>query len=195
MGYFLSGIYLYSKYNLFRTYVCYKNWSDKNIRIFVRYFVKQATFRNTPLSIDLSVYLLSKIQLVNAHAIEHLLCLHNIMKYWFLNTHQAAEVWMNCLSAHLGMLPFTMCNISYIYSWAIKTQHPNEHQYLKDILNILSQRISGDFMNTKGRHHIGFIRFHVKCPNVYTHANFPTVVKKAFSESTFAGKAWLQYQR
>ena len=58
----------------------------------------------------------------------------------------------------------------------MKTQHPNVHQYLKDILNILSQRISCDFMNTKGRHDIGFISFNVKCPNVYTHAHFPTVV-------------------
>ena len=64
----------------------------------------------------------------------------------------------------------------------MKTQHPNVHQYLKDILNILSHRISGDFMNTKSRHHIGFISFNVKCPNVYTHAHFQTVVKKAFSE-------------
>ena len=60
----------------------------------------------------------------------------------------------------------------------MKTQHPNVHQYLKDILNILSQRISGDFMNTKDRHHIGFITFNVKCPNVYTHAHFPTEVIK-----------------
>ena len=29
----------------------------------------------------------------------------------------------------------------------MKTQHPNVHQYLKDILKILSQRISGDFIN------------------------------------------------
>ena len=63
----------------------------------------------------------------------------------------------------------------YIYSRAMKTQHPNVHQYLKDILNILSQRISGDFMNTKDRHHIGFISFNVKGPNVYTHAHFLTV--------------------
>ena len=58
----------------------------------------------------------------------------------------------------------------------MKTQHPNVHQYLKDILKILSQRISGDFMNTKDRHHICFISFNVECPNVYTHAHFPTVV-------------------
>ena len=45
-----------------------------------------------------------------------------------------------------------------LYSWAMKTQHPNVHQYLKDIFNILSQRISGDFMNTKDRQHIGFKR-------------------------------------
>ena len=64
----------------------------------------------------------------------------------------------------------------YIYSRAMKTQHQNVHQYLKDILNILSQRISGDFMNTKEKHHIGMISFNVKCLNVYTHARFPTVV-------------------
>ena len=59
----------------------------------------------------------------------------------------------------------------------MKTQPPNVQQYLKDILNILSLRISGDFMNTKGRHHIVFISFYMKCPNVYTHAHFPIVVK------------------
>ena len=41
----------------------------------------------------------------------------------------------------------------YIYSRAMKTQHQNVHQYLKDILKILSQRISGNFMNTKDKHH------------------------------------------
>ena len=46
------------------------------------------------------------------------------------------------------------------------------HLYLKDILNILSQRISGDFMKTKYRHHIDFISFNVKGLNVYTHAQF-----------------------
>ena len=59
----------------------------------------------------------------------------------------------------------------------MKTQHPNIHQYLKDILNKLSQRISGDFMNTKDRHYIDFISLNVKCPNVYTHAHFQTVLK------------------
>ena len=59
----------------------------------------------------------------------------------------------------------------------MKTQHPNVHQYLKDISNILSQIICGDFMNTKNRHHIDFISFNVICPNVYTHAHIPTVVK------------------
>ena len=58
----------------------------------------------------------------------------------------------------------------------MKTQHPTVHQYLKDTLNILLQRISGDFMNTKERHHTGFITFNVKYPNVYTHAYFTTVV-------------------
>ena len=59
----------------------------------------------------------------------------------------------------------------------MKTQHPNVHQYLKDISNILSQRISCDFMNTEDRYHIDFISFNVKFPNIYTHAHFPTVVK------------------
>ena len=58
----------------------------------------------------------------------------------------------------------------------MKTQHLTEHRYLKDILNLRAQRISGDFVNTKDRHHIAFISFNVKCPNVYTHARFPTVV-------------------
>ena len=66
---------------------------------------------------------------------------------------------------------------SQIYSRAMKTQHPNVHQYVKDILNILSQRISREFMKTKDRHHIDFISVNVKCPNVYTHAHIPTVVK------------------
>ena len=65
-------------------------------------------------------------------------------------------------------------NVICIYPRAMKTQHPNVHQYLTDIWNILSQRISGDFINTKDRHHFGFITFNVKCPNVYTHAHFPT---------------------
>ena len=58
----------------------------------------------------------------------------------------------------------------------MKTQHQTVHQYLKDTLNILSHRISGDFMNTKEGHHTGFISFNVKYPNVYTHAYFTTVV-------------------
>ena len=66
--------------------------------------------------------------------------------------------------------------VRQIYSRAMKTQHPNIHQYLKDILNILSQRISDDFTNTIDRHDIDFIRFSMKCSNVYTHAHFPTVV-------------------
>ena len=32
-------------------------------------------------------------------------------------------------------------------------------------------------MNTKDKHYIDFNSFDVKCPNVYTHAHFPTVVK------------------
>ena len=42
---------------------------------------------------------------------------------------------------------------------------PKCTSYLKDILNILSQRISGDFMNTKDKDRIGFITFNVKCQN------------------------------
>ena len=64
-----------------------------------------------------------------------------------------------------------------IYSQAMKTQHPNVHQYLNDILNILSSRISGDLMNTKDRHHIDFTSFNVDFPNVSTHVHFQTVVK------------------
>ena len=59
----------------------------------------------------------------------------------------------------------------------MKTQHPNVHQYRKDNLNIPSQRISGDFKNTNDRHYIDFISLKVNCPNVYTHALFPPVVK------------------
>ena len=57
----------------------------------------------------------------------------------------------------------------------MKTQHQNVHQYLKDLLSILSQRISGDFMNTKDRNHIDFFSFNVKYLNVYTHAHFPII--------------------
>ena len=59
----------------------------------------------------------------------------------------------------------------------MKTQHPNVHQYFKDILNIILQRTSGDFMNTKDGQHIGFISFYVKCSNVYKHAHIPTVLE------------------
>ena len=59
----------------------------------------------------------------------------------------------------------------------MKTQHRNVHQYLQDIFNILSSRISGDVMNTKDRHHINFISFNVKYPNVSSHVHFQTVVK------------------
>ena len=60
----------------------------------------------------------------------------------------------------------------------MKTQHPNVHQYFKDILDIHSQRILGDFMNTKDRRHIDYINlsFKVECPNVYTHAHIRIVV-------------------
>ena len=50
----------------------------------------------------------------------------------------------------------------HIYSRAMKMQHLNVQRYLKDILNILSQRISGDFMSTNDRHDIGFISFNVR---------------------------------
>ena len=39
----------------------------------------------------------------------------------------------------------------------MKTQHPNVQQYGKDKLNLLLQRMSGDFMNTKDRHDIGLL--------------------------------------
>ena len=65
----------------------------------------------------------------------------------------------------------------------MKTQHPNILQYLKDILNILSQRISGVFKNTKNTYDIDFITCRVKIPNVYTHAHIPNVLKLALSES------------
>ena len=68
-------------------------------------------------------------------------------------------------------------NYYHIYSRAMKTQHPNVHQYLNDILNLLKQKTSDVSMNTKDRHYIDFIRFNMKCPNVYTHAHFPTTVK------------------
>ena len=38
----------------------------------------------------------------------------------------------------------------------------------------LKQTISGDSMNTIDRHHIDFISFNMKCPNIYAHAHFPT---------------------
>ena len=65
----------------------------------------------------------------------------------------------------------------HVYSRAMKTQQPNVHRYLNDILYIISQRIYGNFMNTKDKHHIDFISFKVKLSNVYTHAYCPTVVK------------------
>ena len=67
--------------------------------------------------------------------------------------------------------------IMHIYSRAMKTQHLNVHQYFNDILNILLQRISGVFMNTKDRQNIGFISFNVKCSNIYTHAHVRTVLE------------------
>ena len=73
----------------------------------------------------------------------------------------------------------------------MKTQHQNVHLYLKEILNIPLQRNSGDFMNTKDRHHMDFISLHANRPNVCTHAHIQTVVKYAFSESEFASLAWL----
>ena len=67
----------------------------------------------------------------------------------------------------------------------MKTQHRNIHQYLKDILNILSQRISDDFVNTTHMQLIFLNSFDLKCRNVCTHAHIPTVLKYAFSESVF----------
>ena len=64
----------------------------------------------------------------------------------------------------------------------MKTQHPSGHQYLKDLLYILLQRISGNFMNTKDRHDIDFIHFNVKCTNYYTHAHITTIAKLSFLE-------------
>ena len=78
---------------------------------------------------------------------------------------------MLCLSIFTGLrklntkITFMSSNI---YSRAMKTQHPNVHQYIKDILNILSHRISGDFMNAKDRNHIDFISFNVKSKCLYT---------------------------
>ena len=77
----------------------------------------------------------------------------------------------------LPRISFMLKASEIVYSRAMKTQHPNVHQYLEDILNILLKRISGDFMNANDRHHIDFISFNVKFPNIYTHAHFPTVVK------------------
>ena len=64
-----------------------------------------------------------------------------------------------------------------IYSRVMKTQHQNVYQYLKDILDLLSQRISCDFVNTNGMYHIDFISFNVKYPIVNIHAHNPTVVE------------------
>ena len=61
----------------------------------------------------------------------------------------------------------------------MKTQHPNVHQYLKDILNILSQIIFGKFMNTKRDIILTllFLKWNTLYPNVYTHAHISTVGK------------------
>ena len=48
-------------------------------------------------------------------------------------------------------------------------------------------------INIKDRHYVDIASFHVKCPNVRTHAHLQTVVKWTFSESTFDGLAWVQY--
>ena len=143
----------------------------------------------------------------------NIIFLQKITKVWTINNHICLKIY------HLLLFPYTTHSTGTgsafliiltivvhfcifqkgspydIYSRAMKTQHPNVHQYLKDILNILSQRISGDLMNTKDRHHIDRISFNVKCPNVYTHLHFQTIVKLAFSESIFAGISWLQYHR
>ena len=77
----------------------------------------------------------------------------------------------------------------------MKTQNPNVHQYLNDILIILSQRISGDLMNTKDKQHIDFISFNVQCQNIYTHVHISTATKWAFSASAFEILTWLRYKR
>ena len=86
-----------------------------------------------------------------------------------------------------------------IYPRAMKTQRPNIHQYHKDILNILSQKISGDFIHTNDRHDIYFIIFNVKSPNVYTlilaHSNCSQISMHYQKLSVCASLAWLQYQR
>ena len=63
-----------------------------------------------------------------------------------------------------------------IYSREMETQHQNILKYIKDILNILLQRMFSDFRNTEDWHDIDFIRFNVKYPNVYTHARIRIVV-------------------
>ena len=47
----------------------------------------------------------------------------------------------------------------------------------------MSQRISGDFINTKDRHDSDSIIFKVKYSNTYMHAYIVTVVKKAMPKS------------
>ena len=54
----------------------------------------------------------------------------------------------------------------------MKTQHPNIHQYIQDILNILSQRIMGDFMTSKDRQYIDFISFDVKSEYIFLNKYF-----------------------
>ena len=55
----------------------------------------------------------------------------------------------------------------------METHHPNVHQYLNKILNILSQRISGEFINTKDRHYFDFINYHGGNQLLYRHFNLP----------------------
>ena len=91
-------------------------------------------------------------------------------------------------SIGLENVRFMKSNLYYTHEqWKRNTQ--NIHQYLKDILNLLSQRTSDDFMTTKDGHHMDFISLKVNCPNVYTHAHIKTVVQNACSESKFASLA------
>ena len=55
----------------------------------------------------------------------------------------------------------------------MKTQNPNVHQYLKNILKFTFKEV----MTTENIHYIDFISFKVKCPNAYTHEHFRTVLK------------------
>ena len=99
-----------------------------------------------------------------------------VLQFWILHS----AVWKfdvcEAFDAVRGTVLENTFARTYIYSRAMKTQHPNVNQYLNDLLNMLLQGISGDFMNTKDIHHIDLISFNVKCPTVYAHAHIQTVV-------------------